>query len=272
VSVGGSPRVALVTGASSGFGRLIGERLAGEGWRVWGASRSGAAPPPVQSLSMDVTDEASVEAGVAAVIAREGRLDAVVSNAGIGVAGAIEDTSTAEALAQFETNFFGNHRLCRAALPHLRARPRAHIVVVGSLAGLVSLPFQGFYSASKFALEGYCEALRLELRRTGVRVAIVQPGDFQTGFTAQRRRAAASGAASPYAAAFERALAIIEEDETGGEDPARVAEAVCAILATDDPPLRHVVAAPDQAGLAEAKASMAPGAFEAAIAEHYLPD
>lgn len=123
----------------------------------------------------------------------------MVSNAGMGFGGALEDTSSEEAFAQFQTNFFGNHRVCRAALPHLRARERAHIVVVGSIAGLIAVPFQGMYSAAKFALEGYCEALRMELRLSTVRVAIVQPGDFATGFTAARQLTAESGKTPPIA-------------------------------------------------------------------------
>jgi NAD(P)-dependent dehydrogenase (short-subunit alcohol dehydrogenase family) len=222
----------LVTGASSGFGALIAGRLAADGWRVYGASRRGVTPhPAIHALQMDVTDDQSVEAGVRTILEREGRLDAVVSNAGFGLAGAIEDTSSEEALDQFQTNFFGNHRVCRAALPHLRAHGRGRIVVIGSLAGLVGIPFQGFYSASKFALEGYCETLRMELRGTGVSVTIVEPGDFRTAFTDQRRTTISSGPTSPYAAAFASAHSVMEADELGGTDPALVADAVAASLA-----------------------------------------
>jgi NAD(P)-dependent dehydrogenase (short-subunit alcohol dehydrogenase family) len=263
-------RVVLVTGASSGFGALIAQRLALEDWRVYGASRrAGPTATQIQLLRMDVTDDHSVEAGVRQIIEREGRLDAIVSNAGNGIAGAIEDTSTEEALDQFQTNFFGNHRVCRAALPHLRARDRAHIVVIGSLAGLVGIPFQGLYSASKFALEGYCEALRMELRETGVAVTIVEPGDFQTAFTDHRRATASSGASSAYAAAFARARAVMEADETGGADPSMVADAVAGILASEAPPQRQVVASREQAELATAKAVTPSAEFEAAIARHY---
>lgn len=266
-------RVALVTGASSGFGLAIANDLQAAGYRVYGASRraTGGANPSAafELIAMDVDDDASVEAGVAAIVAREGRLDVVVSNAGIGVAGSLEDTTTAEAKLQFETNFFGNHRVCRAALPHLRARELAHIVVIGSLAGIIGIPFQGMYSASKFALEGYCESLRIELRHTGVRVAIVEPGDFATGFTAARRTVAARGPASPYHAAFERALQVIETDEITGADPADLAVAVRAVIETERPALRHPVGAADQIALAGAKASVAPDTLEGWIAAHF---
>jgi NAD(P)-dependent dehydrogenase (short-subunit alcohol dehydrogenase family) len=266
-------RVVLVTGASSGFGLAIARELHAAGCRVYGTSRKaeGGFNPHggFTLIAMDVDDDASVEAGVRHVVEREGRLDIVVSNAGMGIAGAIEDTATEEAKAQFETNFFGNHRVCRAALPHLRRRERAHIVVIGSLAGLFGIPFQGFYSATKFALEGYCEALRIELRQTGVQVAIVEPGDFATGFTAARRTVAARGPGSAYRAAFERALEVIEADETGGADPADLAAAVRKIIETLAPALRHPVGADDQLVLAQAKASVPAETFEGWIAAHF---
>ena len=199
----------------------------------------------------------------------EGRLDAVVSNAGMDIAGALEDTSSAEALAQFETNFFGNHRVCRATLPHLRARARAYIVVIGSIAGRIALPFQGMYSASKFALEGYCEALRMELRGSSVRVAMVEPGDFATGFTAARRKTVASGQGSVYRVAFEAALAVIEKDETIGADPDLVSRAVLQLLATDRPAPQHLVGAFLQTAVARAKPFLPAPLFETLIADHY---
>jgi len=185
------------------------------------------------------------------------------------IAGALEDTSSEEALAQFQTNFFGNHRVCRCALPHLRARERAHIVVIGSVAGLIAVPFQGMYSAAKFALEGYCEALRMELRGSSVRIAIVEPGDFATGFTAARQETIGSGQGSAYRATFEAALAVIKKDETGGADPVLVSRVVKRIIETDRPALRHPVGAFLQTAVARAKPFLPAAAFETLIADHY---
>lgn len=267
------PRVVLVTGASSGFGLSIASDLASAGYRVYGTSRSadGETNPHghFELIRMDVDDDDSVARGIEALIAREGVLDAVVSNAGIGVAGALEDTSSAEAMVQFQTNFFGNHRVCRAALPHLRARGRSHIVVIGSLAGLLGIPFQGMYSATKFALEGYCEALRIELRQTPVRVSILEPGDFATGFTAARQIAAASGPGSSYHAAFSRALEVIEKDEIEGADPVLLSQAVRSILDMGDPPVRLAVTSPAQAGFATAKQHIPAADLEAMLAKHF---
>jgi NAD(P)-dependent dehydrogenase (short-subunit alcohol dehydrogenase family) len=266
-------RVALVTGASSGLGLAIATDLHGAGYRAYGTSRkvTGAHSPygAFELIKMDVDHDASVEAAIGDLIDREGRLDIVVSNAGMGFGGALEDTSSEEAFAQFQTNFFGNHRVCRAALPHLRARERAHIVVVGSIAGLIAVPFQGMYSAAKFALEGYCEALRMELRASNIRVAIVQPGDFATGFTAARRLTAESGENSSYRANFEAALAVIEKDETGGADPVLVGRTVRRIIEADRPALRHLVGPFLQTAVARAKPFLPSATFEALIADHY---
>ncbi|MEJ0096487.1 MAG: SDR family oxidoreductase [Methylocella sp.] len=268
-----SGRVALVTGASSGLGRAIATELHGAGYRVYGTSRKVAGKDnpygAFNLITMDVDQDDSVEAAIASIVEREGGLDVVVSNAGMHLAGALEDTSSREALAQFQTNFFGAHRVCRASLPHLRARQRAHIVVIGSLAGVLAIPFQGMYSAAKFALEGYCESLRMELRGTGVRVAIAEPGDFATGVTAARQQTIASGEGSVYRAAFKAAMAVIEKDETGGGDSALVGRLVKRIVDTDKPALRYKVGAFLQTAVARAKPLIPPATLEAIIADHY---
>ncbi|MGC8873617.1 MAG: SDR family NAD(P)-dependent oxidoreductase, partial [Chloroflexia bacterium] len=155
--------VVLITGASSGIGLACARYLADRGYRVFGTSRHPEAcpPEPFPMIQMDVCDDASVLRGVEAVRERAGRIDVLVNNAGIGYGGAIEDTSLEEAHRQFETNFFGALRLCRAVLPIMRAQGSGLIVNMSSIGGLIGLPFQGLYSATKFALEGMSEALRL---------------------------------------------------------------------------------------------------------------
>ncbi|MBS0394575.1 MAG: SDR family oxidoreductase [Proteobacteria bacterium] len=233
-------RVVLVTGASSGFGRAIATALAGDGDRVYGSLRAPSPDRcPFDTLAMDVTREDTVTAAVATILERHGRIDAVVNNAGMGIAGAIEDTTVEEARAQFETNFFGTHRVCRAVLPHLRAAGGGTIINISSLAGHVPLPFQGLYSATKFAIEAYSEALRMEVRPFGIRVAMVEPGDYATGFTANRRMTAASGPASAYHDACTRAIARMARDEQANRDLAPVVDAVRLILRSGRPALRH---------------------------------
>ncbi len=232
-------RVVLVSGASSGLGQACARELAARGDTVFGTSRSPRDDDGgVAMLAMDVDDDDSVARAVATVVERGGRIDAVVNNAGFGFAGALEDTSSAEARAQLETNVIGVLRVCRAVLPHMRRAGRGHIVNVSSLAGRIALPYQGIYSASKFALAGLTASLRHELAADGIRVAMVEPGDFKTGFTAARRLTAASGAASVHHDALRRTLAIVERDEAHGADPTAFARAVARLLDDPSPPLR----------------------------------
>jgi len=236
-----SPLVVLVTGTSSGFGRAIAVALAAAGHRVFGTVRSmtSDAPDNVTNVLLDVTRDDSVAQCVSGVLAAAGRIDAVVNNAGFGVAGAIEDTSVAEAQAQFETNFFGTHRMCRAVLPHLRAQRSGHIINISSLAGHVPLPFQGLYSATKFAIEAYSATLRMELRPFGIAVSMIEPGDFATGFTANRRLTLATTPGSPYFAACRGALERMSRDEQANADLSPVTDAVRTILATPRPALHY---------------------------------
>lgn len=229
----------LVTGASSGIGAACAERLAAGGWRVLAASRRGVAPPGCAPVVMDVDDNASVERALQAA----GAVDAVVLCAGWGLAGAIEDTAAAEGKAQLETNFFGAHRVIRGVLPGMRSRRAGRIVLVSSLAAAVPLPYQAFYSASKAALSSYAEALRLELAPCGVHVSCVEPGNFRTGFTGSRRRAAGWTSASRHAAGAAASLEWMERDELRAPPPAAVVRRIVAVLAHPRPALRHVVVA-----------------------------
>jgi NAD(P)-dependent dehydrogenase (short-subunit alcohol dehydrogenase family) len=249
------PLVVLVTGASSGFGKAIAGALAVDGHCVFGTVRN-LPPAPASrftTLRLDVTHDESVTAVVDEVLRATGRIDAVVNNAGVGIAGAIEDTTIEEARTQFETNFFGTHRVCRAVLPYLRAQGSGHIINMSSLAGQIPLPFQGFYSATKFAIEAYSEALRMELRPFGISVSMIEPGDFATGFTANRRMTAASTAASPYHRECARSIARMARDEQANADLSPVIRAVRTILKSRRPAMRYPRAAPVQRAFVAAR-------------------
>ena len=151
-----SQRVVLITGASSGIGRTCAEHLTTRGFQVIGASRRAGGDEPWPTIAMDVDDDASTTGGVERVVRDHGGIDAVVTCAGWGLAGAVERTPMAHARAQLETNFFGTVRTVTAALPSLRER-KGRIVVMSSIGGVIGLPFQAYYSASKFALEGWAE-------------------------------------------------------------------------------------------------------------------
>ena len=237
----GGKSVALVTGASSGIGFICAQRLQQRGYQVYGASRhiAPSVAPQIQCLAMNVDDDESVQRGVAQIIAAGARIDVVINCAGYGVAGAIEDTSIAEIRAQFETNFFGVARVCQQVLPTMRQQKSGLIINVSSLAGLTALPFQGIYSASKFALEGMTESMRMEVAPFGIRVVLIEPGDFATGFTGKRRRAAAADASSAYHVDCEKALGRMAHDETRGPTPEIIASLIERIIAMPAPRCRY---------------------------------
>jgi NAD(P)-dependent dehydrogenase (short-subunit alcohol dehydrogenase family) len=191
-------------------------------------------------ISMDVTDDASVQRGVDLVLAREGHIDVVVNNSGIAVAGPIENTSIDEAREQLEVNFFGVLRVCRTALPIMRRQQRGYIVNIGSIGGLIGLPYQAMYSASKFALEGFSESLRLEARPFGIRVVVIEPGDHKTPLTFHRRRALGSQGDRVYTA-FEAAIESMAHDEQNGPAPEGVARLLHRIIETPNPRLRYTI-------------------------------
>ena len=241
--------VVLITGASSGFGDACARHLCDRGYRVYGTSRraawsaDGESTSPgnghYQMIPMDVCHTASVQTGVDFIIKESKQIDVVVCNAGFGLAGSVEDSDVDEVKRQFETNFFGTWRVCRSVLPHLRRQGAGHLVIVGSLAGLMGIPFQAAYSASKFALEGLAEALRMEVKPWGVQVVLIQPGDFHTGFTRNRIKTAASSQNPDYAAAFARALAVMERDERRGPAPETLARLLEHIIRHPAPRLRY---------------------------------
>lgn len=246
-------RVVLITGASSGIGRACAGHLHQRGYRVYGTHRRTQAAEtavsgeendlsqPYELIPMDVTSDTSVERGIATVLSREGRIDVVVNNAGYALAGSVEDTSLDEARAQFETNFFGVFRVCHMVLPHMRRQQAGYIVNVSSIAGVIGTPFQGLYSASKFALEGLTEALRMEVKPYHIQVAILEPGNFHTRTTSNRQIALAARENPGYVERFTRALGVIEADELNGPNPMHIAYLLEHIINDPTPRLRYPV-------------------------------
>ena len=208
----GATRSILITGSSSGIGRATAERFGGRGWRVFASMRNLEAGAALRARAadagwrlttpaLDVTSDESVATATAEVLRETGgRLDVLVNNAGYYQFGALEETSPAELRAQLETNVVGVQRVTRAVLPAMRARRTGTIVTIGSVSGRVALPLVGPYHASKWALEGMIEALRLELIPFGVRVALIEPGVYHTSLHDNERLAAGAGTDSPYAA------------------------------------------------------------------------
>jgi len=188
-------------------------------------------------LSLDVTSDQSVQACVEGLWARTGRIDVLVNNAGYLMVGAVEEFALEEAKALFETNFFGVVRMILAVAPRMRQQRDGSIVNLSSLAGLVPLPFWGYYSASKFAVEGLTEALREELRPFGVRVCAVEPGAIKTALYAGPKAHSTEAYASRRAR-FEKAMRQFEEEAPG---PGVVAERVSRIVRSRSPALRNSI-------------------------------
>jgi len=229
--------VAVVTGASSGIGAAIAQALVAAGYRVFGASRRAMPAPGIEPIALDVCDDASVAAGIAAIVEQTGRIDVLVNNAGYLLAGGVEEVDVAAAEAQFATNYFGVVRVTRAVLPIVRDAGRGHIITVSSLAGLVPVPFWGHYNASKHAVEGLMETLRHEVRPFGIKVAMVEPGSIKTPFYATT----APAGMPVYADARGRAFAAMAEFERKAPGPELVAAKIAAIAAQRRPRLRNRV-------------------------------
>lgn len=179
--------VALVTGASSGIGEATARKLAAAGYVVYGTSRRGAqeGQSPFPMIALDVTRDDSVQAAVDELIGHEGRIDLLVNNAGFGIAPAsFEESSLAQAQALFDTNFFGIVRMSCAVVPHMRQQGTGRIINIGSILGVVPMPYVALYVASKHAVAGYSEALDHELRTLGIRVSVVGPAYTRTQFEA----------------------------------------------------------------------------------------
>jgi NAD(P)-dependent dehydrogenase (short-subunit alcohol dehydrogenase family) len=235
-------QVVLITGASSGVGQSTARLLSQRGYTVLGTSRNSASAessPGVEMLSLDVRADDSVQACVEAVHRRCGRLDVLINNAGYELAGALEELSPQEAADQFETNFFGVVRMVNAVLPSMRRQKRGHIINVGSLSGLSAIPFLGIYSASKFALEGYTEALRHELKPFNIHVSLTEAGFLKTPM--MNHRQTAGNRVSEYDRWRQQALMAIRAYEEKGPGPELVAETLLEIVSSSNPRLRYLI-------------------------------
>jgi NAD(P)-dependent dehydrogenase (short-subunit alcohol dehydrogenase family) len=238
-------KVWLVTGASSGFGRAIAEAALADGDVVVGAARRtealadlvAAHPDQLEALPLDVTDTAAAEAAVRDVVARHGRIDVLVNNAGRTHVGALEETTDAELRELFDLHVFGPAALTRAALPHMRERRAGAIVQMSSMGGQMS--FAGFsaYSGTKFALEGLSEGLADEVREFGIKVLIVEPGAFRTGLF-EAGRAGASTDSGVYAKVGDTRGFVSGGDGSQPGDPAKAAALILAALDAEETPLR----------------------------------
>jgi NAD(P)-dependent dehydrogenase (short-subunit alcohol dehydrogenase family) len=279
----------LVTGSTSGFGRLMVETLAHQGYSVFAGMRdvAGKNAPAAEALrqaaererlvlhivKLDVTDDASVEQAVEAILGTTGRLDVVVNNAGVSYSGPLEAFTLEQVRQQFETNVFSVVRVNRAALPHMRRQGSGLLLQIGSIAGRLALPFLGLYGATKFALEGLTESYRDELAPFGIDAAIIEPGTYPTTISANRQVAADAERFALYQAGMEAFMALFyaENRSATPPDPQEVADAVARVIAlpAGKRPLHTVVATAAQREAPEAvndAATQATHAFFKALA------
>jgi len=243
-------KVVLVTGASSGIGQAIAQLLKDKGYRVYGTSRKPGSENKsmsadgsgfIRMLQMDVCSEESVKSAVARIIEAEGTIDIVVNNAGMGIAGSVEDTSPEEVHVQIDTNFYGVHRVIRQVVPIMRINGKGLIINMSSVAAQFPIPFQSMYCASKVAIEAMSEALRTELKPFGIKVSIVEPGDTKTGFTGSRVFAADANESLVYRDKFKKSVGVMIKDETNGPEPIVVAKQIYGIIGKTNPPIRVIV-------------------------------
>lgn len=236
-------KIVLITGGSSGIGKAMGQYLTAKGYIVYGTTRNLGKYPDFSDfalLQMDVTVPDTIAKAVKEIVDKEGRLDVLVNNAGVGITGPLEETPNEEILKAFDTNFNGPLNVIKAVLPQMRRQKNGLIINITSIAGYMGLPFRGIYSASKGALELAIESLRMEIKDFGVRITCVAPGDFATNIAAGRYHAPVLEG-SPYETSYGRTLEAIDEDVDNGGDPVQVAKKVHSIINAKNPKIHYKV-------------------------------
>lgn len=213
--------VVVITGGSSGIGKATAALFAQKGHTVYELSRTGKSENGVTHITADITKLEEVQAAFAEVFAREGRLDLLINNAGMGISGAVEFTELQAAKRIFDVNFFGTFLSCREALPYLRRTKGARIINLSSVAAPIAIPFQAFYSATKAAINSLSLALANEVRPFGISVSALMPGDVQTGFTGAREKN--EEGAEHYGGTIHKAVSAMEKDELSGMRPEYIA-------------------------------------------------
>lgn len=210
-------QVCVITGGTSGIGRCTAQAMLARGYTVYELSRRAEGVAGMQHIVADVTKEETLAAAVAQILQREDHIDVLINNAGFGISGAAELTESSASHAQLELNVFGMDNVTRAVLPVMRAQGGGRIVCMSSIAGIVPIPFQLWYSVSKAAVIAYVLALQNEVRPFNISVCAIMPGDIASGFTDARHKSAAGD--DVYSGRIERSVAVMEHDERTGMTP-----------------------------------------------------
>jgi short-subunit dehydrogenase len=263
-------KVIFITGVSSGFGHNMAKVLASKGHIVYGGSRREVYPiDNVTILPVDVTDANSVKSAIDQVVEQEGKIDILINNAGMGISGPIEEFSEGEIQLQMRTNFMGYVHTIKAVLPYMRKRKKGMIINISSIGGIMGLPYQGFYAASKFAVEGLSESLSMELKPYNIRVVVVRPGDFNTNFTQNRKLISALNEQSDYYVQAKTTLSVIENDERKGLHPELLAKKIARIVVKKKPKFSYIIATPEQRFAVFLKLILPRNMFFNILSSHY---
>ena len=225
-------KVALVTGASSGIGLAVSGQLLALGYTVYGLSRRGTSAEGILPIAAEVTDEEAVKAAVASLFEKEGRIDLLINNAGMGISGPVEFTEAEDMKRIMEVNFYGQVYCAKAVLPYMREQGSGRIVCTSSVAAPIAIPYQSFYSCSKAAVSAMALALRNEVKSFGIEVCAVMPGDAKTGFTDARKKESKGNDVYTH---NESAVAAMEKDERGGMTPDDVAAVIVKAATVKNP-------------------------------------
>ncbi len=232
-------KIVVISGASSGIGLETARYLVAKGYTVYGLARhKPQAVLPFSFIPTDISDPTSIQATVNSLLEKETHIDALINCAGMGISGAIQHTSLQDVQKMFDVNLFGAFSLTKALIPALR-ETKGMVINISSVAGVLTVPFQTFYSMSKSALNTFSEGLRMEVKPLGIRVVSVLPGDTKTGFTAAREKTLSNDPA--YQKRLEKSLARMEKDEQNGKSPLTVAKAVARLLKRKHPPVKMTV-------------------------------
>ncbi len=264
-------KIVLITGGSSGIGKSIGIFLKSKGYVVYGTTRSLNKYPAFNDfnlLELDVRDPKTIKTAIAQLLEKEGRLDVLVNNAGVGITGPIEETPHEEILKAFDTNFHGPIRMIKAVLPQMRKQKDGLIINITSIAGYMGLPYRGIYSATKGALEITTEALRMETKDFGIKMTNLAPGDFATNIASGRYHAPVLEN-SAYKKPYSNTLKLIDEDVTDGNDPIQVAHMVLKIMNTTNPMVHYKVGSFMQKFSLTLKKLMPDKLYEKLLLNHY---
>ena len=227
----------VISGGSSGIGKATAMLFAERGWRVFELSRHGQSHDGIIHVTCDVCDSDSANSAIQQVMTQTDRIDVVISNAGYGISGSIEFTDIAAAQHQMDVNFMGAVRFTQAVLPVLRKQGQGRIIYTSSVAAILAVPYQSFYSASKAAINAFALALANEVREFGISVSVMMPGDVSTGFTDARDKSTAGEEVYRHA---NKAISTMERDERGGMKPIQMAKLFYHIATSHNPRPQYV--------------------------------